>query len=415
MKVPLGTSDYVRAVAQQPSIRTKNRYFEFNPTNQEGQMSLLARPALRRWLPVGSGPIRAIYSQNGSFNNALFVVSESILYRVDTDETITTIQTGINGITSFVSMAATPDYLFIADGRILYVYTDNGFALGTLTASGAIVNNDTVKIDTTYYKWTNASVDAGTPAGTNANPWLVNLGADNTEALANLRQAVNGNGTPGTTYSTALTAHLTATAYSADSTTMKVRALSPGLAGNAISTTETGANIAWGGATLSGGGTTSCTQVAVPDDVGVVSVGFINGYVIVVVAQGYGFNGRFYWIDPGDTFIDPLNFATAERSPDPLFNVVVVGDQFWLPGPTSTEVWYTTGDPTAPMLRVQGRLFDRGTWEGAALQVKDSMIIVANDGNVYDVQGGPDPIAPPDIAERIREAIASQIRAGYFL
>jgi hypothetical protein len=195
---------------------------------------------------------------------------------------------------------------------------------------------------------------------------------------------------------------------------MNVRALSPGLLGNAISTTETGANIAWGGATLSGGGTASCTQVAVPDDSGVVSVGFINGYVIVVVAQGYGFNGRFYWIDPGDTFIDPLNFATAERSPDPLFNVVVVGDQFWLPGPTSTEVWYTTGDPTAPMLRVQGRLFDRGTWEGAALQVKDSMIIVANDGNVYDVQGGPDPIAPPDIAERIREAIASQIKAGYF-
>jgi hypothetical protein len=116
----------------------------------------------------------------------------------------------------------------------------------------------------------------------------------------------------------------------------------------------------------------------------------------------------FFWINPGETTIDALDFATAERSPDPISGVGVFGDQFWLPGSNTTEVWYFTGNIDQPVLRVQGIVFDRGAWEGTAVQVKDSMIIVDNEGGVFQIQGGAKRISRPDVEELIRKAIQFQ-------
>jgi hypothetical protein len=139
-----------------------------------------------------------------------------------------------------------------------------------------------------------------------------------------------------------------------------------------------------------------------------VSVGVIASFTICVVAQGQGKNGRFYWIEPGEVIIDPLNFATAERSPDPVWNVVVVGDQFWLPGTSTNEVWYPTGDALAPFQRQQGRLFDKGVWEGTIVQVKDDVMAVGTDGTVYRIGAEPVVVSTPGIAQRLREAINAQ-------
>lgn len=416
--IPLGTSDYKRNVAKEARIILRNRNFEKNPSLSPEGSALLARPGMKRYISVGEGPIRAVYNQPGSFDNAAFVVSYSNLYQVETDGTSTLISDDIFGtsLNDSVSMAATapigddvPEYLFVADGQLLWVYLEDGFAQGTLSATGAIANGDKIKIDTTYYQWTSGSVDAGTPAGTTGNPWLVALGASNSDALDNMRAAINDTGTPGTTYSTALTAHTTVECTLTTATTLVVKAKTPGATGNTIATTvESGANIAWGAATLAGGGSPSFTQVVTPDDIGMISVGYVGSYVICVPAQGQNINGRFYWIEPGETTIDPLNFATAERAPDPIYGVVVFGDQFWLPGQSTTEVWYVTGDPAAPMARLQGVSFDRGTWQGTALQVKDSMIIVDSDGGVFQFKGGSTRISTPDIEERIRKAIAAQ-------
>jgi len=190
------------------------------------------------------------------------------------------------------------------------------------------------------------------------------------------------------------------------STLVSVRSVLIGALGNGIVTTETGASIAWTAGTLTGGGTPTVTAVETPDDVGVISLGYIASHVVVIPAQGEGVNGRFFWIDPGETTIDPLNFATAERAPDPIFSVVVFGDQFWLPGSTTTEVWYFTGDPDIPVLRMQGVTFDRGTLEGMAIQVKGSMVIVDPDGGVFQIAGGIERISTPSVEERIREADA---------
>jgi hypothetical protein len=413
MDIPLSRSDYFRSVAKEARIRTRNRYFEQNPILTGQNSAMIARMGMRRYLSVGNGPIRGVYSQDGSFSNAAFVASEDSLYRIDTNG----VATFIGAITSAspnaaVSMAATsnigttPAYLFVAAGSSLMLYMDNGYAIGTIT--GVPANNDTVQIGAIYYKFTSGSVNAGVPAGTLANPWLVALGVSTATAWANFSAAINNSGTPGTQYSTALVAHTLVIPILTSDTTVQVRSTLVGAVGNATVTLETGAAINWGAGTLAGGGAASFTSVETPDGVGIISVAYIGSYVIAVPAQGQGINGRFFFIPPGETTIDDLDFATAERAPDPISGVVVFGDQFWLPGSTTTEAWYITGNIDTPVLRVQGVVFDRGAWEGSAIQVKDSMIIVDAEGGVWQLKGGAKRISRPDIEERIRKSIQYQ-------
>lgn len=412
--IPLSRSDYFRGVAKEARIRTRNRYFEQNPVLTSQQSALIARMGLKRFLTVGKGPIRGIYSQPGSFDDALFVASEEQLWRVDKNAVLTLIgQLPSGPLTGSVSMAATsnigetPAYLFVASGSTLMCYIQNGYARGSI--SGVPVNNDVVRVGAMYYQFTNASVDAGTPDGTVGNPWLVALGGSTPISWQNLAAAFGASGIAGTEYSTALVANDQIQVANYTASTVFVRATLIGVLGNGVATTETGAGIAWAdGGTLVGGGDPSWFPVATPDDVGIVSVGYIASYVVAVPTQGQGINGRFFWIDPGETVIDPLDFATAERAPDPISGVVVFGDQFWLPGTGTTEVWYFSGNEESPVLRMQGVVFDRGAWEGTAVQVKDSMIIVDNEGAVFQISGGAKRISRPDIEERIREAIQLQ-------
>lgn len=420
VNIEVGRSDYRRSVAKEAIIALKNRFFEQNPilNQSEDFPSLIARPGMKKFAEVGTGHIRFVFSEAGTFDDDLFVVSGVELYRVDSAGMGTLIGTISNDTVGGVSMAATgeigetPAYLFIADGGVLWVYTENGSAIGHLVASGAIANGDTVEIAGVYYKWTNASVDAGTPAGTLANPWLVELGASASASLSNLYYAINAGGGAGTTYSTDLTANPDVAANVQTGNDLYVVAREPGTAGNAITTTETGANLAWGNGTLEDGGTDQLRQVGMPDDVGAISVATFNSYVIVVPVQGRGVNGRFYWIDPGETFVDPLNFATAERSPDPINQVVALSDRFWLFGQSSSEPWITTGNIDAPMIRMQGILYEQGAWAGTAIKINNGVILTDQYGDVYQVSGGIQRLSNPAIAQLIREAIAYQQTFG---
>jgi len=408
--VPLAMTDWKRLVADEAQLLIKNRYFEKNPTNPETQTALLSRPGLRRWLLVGDGPITQVYSQPGSFDGCLFVASADDLYRVDTDETITLIASGIftNGADGTPEMVATgeiggdPPYLFVTDGGILWCYSEEGWAAGALTASGTISVADVVRIGDVYYSIETGSLDTGTPAGTVGNPWKVLKGADNAATLQNLFYAINEEGTAGTTYSTDLVANPDITASTVTATVLSVRARTAGTAGNAFITTETSAGLLWGAGTLTGAGSPAIIAVPTPDNVGMISLGYIASYVICVPAQNAGVNGRFYWIQPGETTIDPLDFATAEKSPDAILQMKVIGDQFWLFGSNSTEVWYPSQDPDAPFNRVQGRLFERGIVGGTAVQIKDSVMLVDNTGVVYRLEGTPTEVSDNSISERIR-------------
>jgi hypothetical protein len=155
-------------------------------------------------------------------------------------------------------------------------------------------------------------------------------------------------------------------------------------------------------------GTSALTPITTPDFKPMISLDVFNGYVMCVQND----SDRFYWIEPGDIVIDPLNFATAERTPDRILQVRTVGDTFWLLGEKTTEVWRATGVADAPFMRIEGRLFDRGISGGTAVRVKDSVIVVGDDGMVYDITGGPKPISDPSIAERTRNAIRNYEEQG---
>lgn len=413
----LSGTDFSRLVAKTSHIQLKNRFAEKNPVLSEDPVAVISRPSLKKLAEVGSGPIRKVYSASGVFSGDLFVVSNDTLYTVSVaDGSVTTVGTISTDISGAVSMAATapigdtvPAYMYIADGVVLWVYTDNGHATGHLQVTGSISNGDVVRIDGTYYKFTTGSVDTGTPAGTSGSPWLVQMnGLSTAQILTNLFNAINASGTAGTDYSTLLTVHTTVHGYSYSTADLYVEALTAGTLGNSIVTTETSAGAAWSAGTLAGGGSPQLRQVTMPNDYGAVSVVHINSYIIVVPVQDTAIKGRFYWIEPGENTVDPLNFATAERNPDGIHQAVVFGDMFWLLGENTTEPWITTGTITAPMARFKGILFDRGSWEGTAVQVKDSLIVVDEDGAVFQISGGQKRISRPDIEERIRRAMQTQ-------
>lgn len=415
--LPFFPSISSRMSAGSPSFITKNRYAE--PVNilNDGQVSLVARPAMKKFAEVGTGHIRKLFSQPGVFDDALFVVSGTELWSVSTAGVSTFLGPVSADPSTSVSMCATapigtevPAYLFIAEGGVLSVWTDKGNAIGVLTASGTINNGDQVRIDGVYYQFTTGPVDTGSPAGTSSNPWLVARGLTTAEAMTNLYDAINESGTAGTSYSTPLTKHTTVVAYNVAGSVLYVGAVINGTAGNTIVTTETGANMSWGAGTLTGGGSPSIRQILVPDEgatssIGAISVAVINGYVIVVPKQTATTKGRFYFIKPGEITINPLDYATAERSPDGVHQVVVFGEFFWLLGQETSEPWITTGDSATPVAKFQGQLYDRGSWNGSAVQVKDSLILVDQNGGVFQIAGGANRISTPEVEEMIRRAI----------
>lgn len=124
---------------------------------------------------------------------------------------------------------------------------------GTLTVSGAISDGNVVQIDNTYYRFSSGSLDSGAPAGTSGNPWRVLIGATEADSMQNLFDAIGATGVAGTQYSTALTAHTTVDANGVTATQVSVEAKIQ--TASAIVTTETGANLAWTGGTLTYGPT----------------------------------------------------------------------------------------------------------------------------------------------------------------
>lgn len=153
-------------------------------------------------------------------------------------------------------------------------------------------------------------------------------------------------------------------------------------------------------------GSSALVTVPTPDDIPFISLDVFNGYVLCVQNN----SDRFYWIQPGATTVDGLDFATAERFPDKILQVRVVGDEFWLLGERSIEVWRATGDGDAPFQRIEGRAFNFGIFGGTARLMKDtSILLAAQDGTVFNIAGQPTPVSDPSVAEITRNAIKDAI------
>lgn len=83
---------------------------------------------------------------------------------------------------------------------------------------------------------------------------------------------------------------------------------------------------------------------------------FINGRFVFNKPE----TQQFYWTGLYSTALDPLDFASAEGSPDKIIAMVVDHLELWLFGPTSVEIFYDSGDPDAPFARMQGAFNEVG-------------------------------------------------------
>lgn len=397
--VPLGRGAYQRTYSGAPVIELLNRWVESNPSNLREGTSILARPGttqiidpLNQGTFTGYGPMRGNYTLAGLFDDSLFVVCGSILYRIAEDLTITPITGTISG-TGHPEVAwqagAGYERLWISDGALLQFYGGESASNGTLSKTGTIVNGtDKFEVGGVYYVWGTSFNPSD--AGTNANPFVVNP-TTVTAALDPMNQlvlAINATGIAGTDYSATITGPNTLVNAENNSgvtpaTSTLLRANTVGSGGDVITFTVTGGTAlsASGTGTLANGGLHALQGVTMPGGVTPNSITQVDSYILVSQANSQ----KFFWVNPGEIVIDPLSFASKESSPDPIIHMRTVGDQVMIMGSKSTENWYATGQLAAPFAPIEGRVYARGVVEGTAVVIDEGIVLVGDDGRVYSI------------------------------
>lgn len=98
-------------------------------------------------------------------------------------------------------------------------------------------------------------------------------------------------------------------------------------------------------------------EIGDADFAGAVAVGYIDGYFVYNEP-----NSQKIWVTSllDGTSVDPLDFASAEGSPDNLVSLIVDHREVWLFGENSVEVWYDAGTPDFPLQRIQGAFNEIG-------------------------------------------------------
>ncbi len=149
----------------------------------------------------------------------------------------------------------------------------------------------------------------------------------------------------------------------------------------------------------------SVSSVSIPDDQQVTDVTSLDNYFIVGIKD----TNKFYWISPGDTVIDPLSFTSAERNPDDIISVTTIGDELWVVGQSTAEVFADSGDADAPFVRISGRAYQIGCADKHSVvkTLKDTLpclIWVTPSKEVVLAQGVPNKISNEAIEELLKES-----------
>lgn len=97
--------------------------------------------------------------------------------------------------------------------------------------------------------------------------------------------------------------------------------------------------------------------IADSDFPGAGTVGYLDGYFVFNEP-----NSQKIWVTQllDGTSIDPLDFASAEGSPDGVTGIIVDHREVWVFGTNSVEVWYDQGNSDFPLARIQGAFNEIG-------------------------------------------------------
>ena len=98
-------------------------------------------------------------------------------------------------------------------------------------------------------------------------------------------------------------------------------------------------------------------QITDPDFAGAVTVAYLDGYFVFNQP-----NSQFIWVSQllNGQSVDPLDFASAEGSPDGVVGIIADHRELWVFGTDSVEVWYDAGAADFPLQRIQGAFNEIG-------------------------------------------------------
>jgi hypothetical protein len=134
--------------------------------------------------------------------------------------------------------------------------------------------------------------------------------------------------------------------------------------------------------------TSAFARVTDPDLPSSKNISFVNGYFIVTKNN----SGQFYisGLYDGTTW-NPLDFASAESSPDNLSIATNFVGQLGLFGHDTLEIWRNTGDSTFPFARISGATPIGTIAPNTVISLDNSVYWVGNtnegSGIVYQAQG----------------------------
>jgi hypothetical protein len=98
-------------------------------------------------------------------------------------------------------------------------------------------------------------------------------------------------------------------------------------------------------------------QISDSDFAGAGTVGYLDGYFVFNEP-----NSQKIWVTAllDGSSVDPLDFASAEGSPDGVVGIIVDHRELWVFGTNSVEVWYNSGNADFPLTRIQGAFNEIG-------------------------------------------------------
>lgn len=136
-------------------------------------------------------------------------------------------------------------------------------------------------------------------------------------------------------------------------------------------------------------GTNVLAAIVDPAFYGSVRVRYLNGRFLFIRPN----TQQFYWsaIDDATTY-DPLDFASAESSPDNLISIEISHDEAWLFGPLSIEVWTGATSGDSAFVKNPSASIENGSVSPFAIVKADNTIYwIGRDQNgaavVYRAQG----------------------------
>lgn len=130
-------------------------------------------------------------------------------------------------------------------------------------------------------------------------------------------------------------------------------------------------------------------QITDGDFPGASVVGYLDGYFVFIEPSS-----QRVWVTSllDGASIDPLDFASAEGSPDGLVSMIIDHREVWLFGSNSVEVWYDAGLTDFPLQRIQGAFNEIGCAATYSVAKLDNSIFwlgsdARGNGIVYKANG----------------------------